>query len=478
MVRPERRTKSDLAAVAAIVAVVLVGATILWLRSDARATVSESANAPVSTPSAPATVPAGLAEVWRAPSSATPEPVVVGSSVVTGEGSETIGRDPVTGAQRWRYARNLPLCTIGAEWNRAIAVYRKGSFCSEVTSLEGSTGKRGPQRNSDAKPGTRLLSDGTYVTATGQRSVESWRSDLVRTQQFGLPPDLKNPDNGMSRPPCEYTSTAVNDDRVALIEQCPQDSGGRITVIKARPEDDEKPEEVISTGVGSPEAAVVGVSETHTAVLLRNRSTVLIYNNSTASVQEQFTVPEGVGPAPADGVEPTSTQRLWTVSVQPQEISDISRTARALAVELGRIDPRITEESILAGAAATPPGKPYQVAVLSDDEHQRVAKKIDNLSGVELGGIVYWHTGKATVALDANTFARLWAVPATVGPGTLFGGELVLPVQNGVAVHDRTTGAFKRLIPVDRQGYPGMVSLNTVGDVLLEQRGPSVVALR
>jgi hypothetical protein len=283
VVRPERRTRTDLAVVALIVVAVLAGGAVLWFNSDARATVSEPAAQPIPEPPAAAGVPPVLTEAWRATSPATPVPVVAGPAVVTGSGNEVLGHDPMTGQVAWRYARDIPLCTVGAEWDRAIAVYRKSENCSEVTSLRGPTGVRGPQRNSDAEFGTQLLSDGTYVTATGQRSFESWRSDLVRTQQFGLPPAVKNPGNNMVRRECTYSSIAVGDERVGAVENCPQEQG-RVTVLKTHPEDDEKPEEVFSVSLGSNAAGVVAVTDEHVAVVLRDRSEVVVFNNSGSAV--------------------------------------------------------------------------------------------------------------------------------------------------------------------------------------------------
>ncbi|GAA0538145.1 hypothetical protein GCM10011581_05070 [Saccharopolyspora subtropica] len=283
MVRPERRTRTDLAAVALILVAVVVSAAALWWYSDARATVSQTAARPLPDVPEATGVPAALTEIWRAPSPATPVPVVAGPAVVTGQGQEVLGRDPLTGRAAWRYARDIPLCTIGSEWDRAIAVYRKSHNCSEVTSLRGTTGVRGPQRNSDAEFGTRLLTDGTYVTATGRRSFESWRSDLVRTQQFGMPPAVKNPDNNMTRPGCTYSSIAVGEERVGIVEDCPRELG-RITVIKAHPQDDEKPEEVFSVGLGSTSAAVVAVTDERVAVVLRDRGEVVVYDTSGRTV--------------------------------------------------------------------------------------------------------------------------------------------------------------------------------------------------
>ncbi|WP_237710505.1 hypothetical protein [Saccharopolyspora spinosa] len=400
LVRPERRTRTDLAVVALIAVAALVGGAVLWFNSDARATVSETAAQPIPEPPAATGVPPTLTEAWRATSPATPIPVVAGPAVVTGSGNEVLGHDPLTGQVAWRYARDLPLCTVGTEWDRAIAVFRKSENCSEVTSLRGPTGVRGPQRNSDAEFGTQLLADGTYVTATGQRSFESWRSDLVRTQQFGMPPAVKNPGNNLTRPECTYSSIGVGDERIGAVESCPGEQG-RITVLKTHPEDDEKPEEVFSVILGSTSAGIVAVNDKHVAVVLRDRSQVVVYNNN-GSLVTTFPVRAGTPDLRAN-VQVESTAK---------------------------------------------------------------------------GRRIYWHTGVDTIALDPGTLTPLWTAPDTLGPGVGFGGKLLVPVPGGLAVVDAVTGNPERVIPVDRGGYTGPIQLTTVGPMLLEQRGDTLVALR
>ncbi|MER6991744.1 hypothetical protein ABT337_15895 [Saccharopolyspora hirsuta] len=401
VVRPERLTRTDLVVVALIAVAVVVTGTVLWFNSDARATVSEVAAQPLPEPPAAEGVPATLTEAWRAPSPATPVPVVAGPAAVTGAGNEVLGRDPLTGEVAWRYARDIPLCTVGGEWDRAIAVFRKSLNCSETTSLRGPTGVRGPQRNGDAELGTQLLSDGTYVTATGQRTFESWRSDLVRTQQFGIPPAIKNPDNNMKRPDCTYSSIAVGDERTAVVENCPRELG-RITVVKTKPEDDEKPEEVLSVGLGSASAGVVAVTDKHVAVVERDHSAVVVLDSSGREVAH------------------------------------------------------------------------YPVRVGTPDFRANVQVEATTTTADR----IYWHTGADTVALDPATLTPLWTAPDTLGPGVGFGGKLLVPVPEGLAVLDPATGARERVIPVDRAGHTGPVQLNAVGPVVLEQRGDTLVALR
>lgn len=468
MVRPERRTQADLVAVALIAVAILAGVTVLWQFSDARATVSERAPK-AREPSSATAVPATLDVAWQAPSPATPVPAVAGPSIITGAGGEVLGRDPASGQIRWRYARDIPLCTVGTAWGQAIAVHRKAHHCSEVTALEGTTGERGPQRNSDAELGTQLLSDGTYVTTSGN-TVESWRSDLVRTQQYGVPKALRNPDNNLPRPECRRASVGVGDDLVSVIEKCPRDSLDRLTVIKAKPEDDEEPEEVFSNGIGSTNAGIVAVNQTRTAVVLRDQHKLEVYDAQGDSVG-QFDLPPTTGD---EAVLPKAPEQLRTVRLDPKQTKDLPKVAKSMATALREVQPGITEQSILTMAA----GGPTRVAALQEDDHERVEDALDGLPGVSFGSILYWHTGTATVALDATSLTPLWNIPDTLGPGALFGGKLLVPVRAGLAVVNPGTGVPQRTIPVDRKDYAGPVQLDSVGDVVLEQRGDQLVALR
>lgn len=477
MVRPERRRTSDLVAVALLLVAAVAAGTLVWLRSDARATVSEPAPRPLTAEEPADHVPAELHEAWRAPSAATPVPVIAGPAAVSAEGNEVVGHDPVTGQPRWRYARDLPLCTVGSEWGRALAVYRKQQNCSEVSSLQGRTGVRGPARNSDAEFGTRLLSDGTYVTATGHRVLNTWRSDLVRTQQYGIMPALKNPDNNLQRPHCSYGSTAVGNGRIAVIETCPQEPSKRLTVLKAHPDDNEKPEQVFSTLVGGQDALAVAVTSSRTAVFLRDQNRLVVFNNSTGSVQQQYPMSAAGTTAPPDGIAEVSTDRLWTISLRP-DVPQRERTARSLAAALSRFDPRITEQSLLAGMASAAPDRPYKVISLDDAQYKVVEDRLRGLGGAETSGLLYWSTGNTAVTLDVATLAPLWTVPGALGPGALHGGKLLVPVRDGIAVVDRNQGRQERIIPVDRQGWQGPVGLDSTGNTLLEQRGPTLVALR
>jgi hypothetical protein len=147
MVRPERRTRSDVIAAAVIAVVVAVVAGIIWWTSDARATDSRSFAGQVTAPAAATAVPTGLRQLWTARSAKTVRPVAVGGAVITGDGGTVDGRDPATGSVLWTYARDRELCGVTSIYNYAVAVYPDTRGCGQVSTIDGSTGRRGPTRS-------------------------------------------------------------------------------------------------------------------------------------------------------------------------------------------------------------------------------------------------------------------------------------------------------------------------------------------
>lgn len=286
MVRPERRRPADLVAAAALTVAVVVAAVLFFRTSDAATTVAQPAAAPPpAAPTEPAVLPPSLAPAWEAPSAATPVPVVLSGTVVTGSGdaagSDVLGRDLLSGAVRWRYHRVEPLCTVGVGFGDAIAVYRRGNYCSEVTALQPATGARGPQRNADVRPGTRLLAEPGHVTATGTDYLEVWRSDLVATLEYGAYPTPAQPGR-QPRTGCGYGSVAVAAGRVGVLERCPGDPGDRLTVLRADGPGADQPQEEFSTVLDGRGARLVALSADREAVLLPDPARLEVLDNTGA----------------------------------------------------------------------------------------------------------------------------------------------------------------------------------------------------
>ncbi|KAA9155147.1 hypothetical protein FPZ12_030355 [Amycolatopsis acidicola] len=413
-VAPKRDRRSpwnrprDRAITAVIAVVVVLGGVLIWAGSESRATVSETAQPGPALPASPAAVPATLSELWQAPSGATPSPVADSTAVITASGGEVDGRDPLTGQVRWRYSRDLPLCTVGEAWSGALALYRKDgvnneSGCSEVVALDADTGHRTAQRTGSAQLGTRLATDGTYVTAFGPTLLNTWRDDLVETAEYGKVPALVNPDK-QPRVGCTYGSMTMASSRVGVIERCPGDPGDRLTVYRAVPKESDSPQVSYSQLLPGTTGRIVAMSGDYTAVAMaKERQLVLFGSDGNQVATYPLDVPaEDLAHDPVGGVPVTSS------------------------------------------TAAN----------------------------------VYWFTGSKVVALARDNLTPKWTLSSALGPGVLFDHQLVVPIQGGLAVLNESDGSTIRTIGVDRHGYTGPVRLSSLGPVLLEQRGDTLVALR
>ncbi|PPK66790.1 hypothetical protein CLV40_109175 [Actinokineospora auranticolor] len=408
-------------------ALLIVWAVVTWRTSDLRATTSETAPGAPLTPAAPVEFPLSLGEVWRAESPATPVPAVTGPTVVTAGGNEVQGRDPRTGDVRWRYARDLTLCTVAPidtvppqrlEVPRnVIALYgtdggllpagdsRVGGGCSEATSLDGGTGARAAARHLDSEFGTRLFGDGDHVTSTGARFVINMRSDLVTASYYGTRPTIV-----WSRPNlrkgCAYGSMGLWGGRAGVIERCPGEAGDRLTVYRVQTapgKDPDEVEEVFSLLTG-PSARLVAMTDSHIAIALPDPARVVVFDQAGQQVGE------------------------YPVQVPDGELR------------------------------ADPPGRV--------------------VSGFLGGSAFYWHTGTVTVALSRDDLRPLWRVEGALGAGVEFAGRLLVPRAGELAVVDPVSGAVGGRFPVDRGDHTGPVAMSTIGPIVLEQRGSTLVALR
>jgi hypothetical protein len=314
--RPERRRRSDVV-VAVALAVVLIGvAVVLWVTSDAAGTTSRPAAEPIAAPPAATGVPTAVTEAWRAPSGATVAPVVAGPAVVTGDGHLVVGRDALTGQERWSYERDRPLCTVAAGFPRAddgrgrvLALYAEDpQWCSELTALRPDTGERAGASNPDVRPGTRLLASGSSVVATGTDYLEVMRSDLVKTLEYGAVP-VPVQVREQPRPGCAHASTVLGTDRLGIVERCPGEGSDRLSLVATDGDDGfEKPDVDFSVLLPGTGAVVVAVSAERVAVALPGPARLLLYDHAGQLTGEhRLDVPDSDLTDPPGGAVATAT---------------------------------------------------------------------------------------------------------------------------------------------------------------------------
>jgi hypothetical protein len=270
MVKPERRTKADVLAAAAIAAVVALAAALIWWTSDARATISRPGVGPAPSPRLAHQVPASLKQLWTAPNAPTDQPVVVAGTVVTADGRAVQGRYPDTGKVRWSYSRSSDLCGVAGVYRFAVAVYRDDRGCGQVSTIDGSTGRRGPARSSYADKRVKLSSDGTTVLSAGDTRLELWRSDMVRMLSYGEIDARVKPSSKGLHTGCRLVSAAASSAAVSVLGACGSQADLRLTLLRPSKEEDEPelrdvPEPGIGVGSG---ARVLTVAETKTLLYL------------------------------------------------------------------------------------------------------------------------------------------------------------------------------------------------------------------
>src|SRR5436305_6354707 len=268
MVRPERRTKGDILAAAAIAVVVAATASLIWWTSDARATISRPATVPVPAPTPAREVPRALKQLWTARSPATTAPVLVSGTVATGDGRQVDGRDPGTGQSRWSYARDTDLCGVSWVYHYAVAVFKDDRGCGQVSTLDGSTGRRGAARSGYADSRVRLSSDGTTVLSAGDTRLELWRSDMVRMLAYGETDARVKPSARGLHSGCRLVSAAASSSAVSVLESCKSQADLRLVLLRPGKEDDEPEQHLVTEpGIGPDSGArVLTVWENRTAV--------------------------------------------------------------------------------------------------------------------------------------------------------------------------------------------------------------------
>ena len=104
------------------------------------------------------------------------------------------------------------------------------------------------------------------------------------------------------------------------------------------------------------------------------------------SAQQRLALREVLAEPPAvvdrAGAPLLTTQTVVTVALDRSKTPDLPGVAAHLAAALRGFDPQITQQSIIAGANAAPPGQPSAVAMLRESDYQSVRDRIHELPGV------------------------------------------------------------------------------------------------
>jgi glucose dehydrogenase len=160
-------TVAGLVAAAAVVAV----AVPVVRHSDAlTTTIRTAADSPAVPPTTP--LPAGVRQLWTAPTGTATAPVEGPTVIATGP-DRVAGLDPATGKERWSYERgNARLCGTTRQDGVVVALFAKSHGCRDLIALDAATGARRWYRTLELRTDATLTSgSGVAVATAGNQQI-------------------------------------------------------------------------------------------------------------------------------------------------------------------------------------------------------------------------------------------------------------------------------------------------------------------
>lgn len=286
--------------------VVVIAAAVVLPGSAAHSSFDTSAD-PIPSYSPSVAEPVALKHEFDTPSTETGAPLVTrGELVTTDEDGTLVGRAAGTGQETWRYSHPGTSCGSAFFADSVVTVHHGAAGCSDVTALDPTRQIYTATRQGAADDALTLHTSGQHVLALGSERLEIWRTDLVRTVEYGRVDAPQEP--GMQpRSGCALHSAGLDDTDFAVAERCPGETSERLTVSRTSPEDSRKPEERGSDVTGADRMRVLAVG--HGAVLAAQeaagRWTVERYTVAAANRLEHRTVME-LPRAPEDVTDPAA----------------------------------------------------------------------------------------------------------------------------------------------------------------------------
>ena len=418
---PERRTRADLA-VTAVIAIGAVGLGLAtWWGSDARdadlQVYSPATQWSDSVSAGAQPVPTTVEQAWSAPTKTSGLLVDARGGVGIEKADGTFEMlDADSGTPLWSYHRSEALCAAAIVWDQANLVYEGPKGCGQAVSIKAATGEYEATRDALAPQSVDVFHSRDKLGLISPKTVELWRSDLVRTVIVGNQEAPAKP-NLQEHLECTFTSALTRTSLLATAQTCPGQEKKLVRLLKTVPKESDQPEKI-----------------------------------------HEFTVPAG--------------SELVAIGQQAAVIyiPGNGRPARDPADNLGARFQVLNKDGTFQQypAQVAPPLQPTPGGPEGIYEPQTA----------DLAHNMTWFDGARLVAFKPGSMEPDYVVEGALGTGASMGQRLLVPTAEGIAVVNWTTGKTERTIPVDRGGYAGPVTLRVAGKTIVEQRGEQIVALR
>lgn len=350
---PLRRRPADLLATAALTTLAAVTVGGAWFTAPVRSAHLDTAEESSLQQPGMTTIPEQLSEVFSAEATALPgvyQPVVDAGLVFTHD-THTVRALDDTGQQRWSYSReDREICSLGQAWDKVVVTYRSGVGCGDVVALRSSDGRYAGTRSSVNDEQPFQLASNDRVGIVGPTRLDLWRSDLVRTVEYGGV-EAKQEPGLQPHQDCEITSALTRTELLAVAEICPEtpENQGHATLrlMDATPEESRTPEIHASVELPSPGARLVAVGQDSAAVYSPGETTELVafdrkgkeLSRSAISPSPLLDDPEGVFVPPMADLPHHMTwfdgSRLYLLKPDTLEVTSVIEGVLGTGVDVG-----------------------------------------------------------------------------------------------------------------------------------------------
>ena len=272
---PLRRTRGDLIATGVIAGVSALLLGTAFFTAPARDAHLVAAEEEQEDYGQLAVVPKSFSEGFSLPDTSGRDQPLVASGMVITYNDNTLSATTPEGETVWTYERPNELCLLDQAWGKVVATYRDNAGCGDVVSIDAKTGQYAGTRSAPAPDKVTSLASNDRTGYASDDRVEIWRSDMVRTAEYGYVEAKQEPDMQPNED-CIITSALTRSELLAVTETC--GDGSYLRLQKATPEDSRKPEIEADVEI-DPQAYLVAVSQDAAAVYDPSKSEVLTYNN-------------------------------------------------------------------------------------------------------------------------------------------------------------------------------------------------------
>lgn len=298
-------SRKDWIATGVITAVCALAVGGAYFTSDIRSAALTTENTPGDVEvQVLAEAPNKLAEAYALDNAGVPgehKPLVTAGLVITND-ARTVHATNQDGSEAWSYSRkNDDICSLGTAWNKVVVTYRTGVGCGDVVSIDAATGQYANTRSAINSEDVVSVTSNDRIGTVSTDRIDLWRSDLVRTVEYG---DVEAPQEPDMQPnaDCTISSALTRTENVALTESCPNESGTWMRLMKGTPEDSRKPE--VTTNVQLPEdgARLVAIGQEAATAYVPGPTPALRSFDKTGTETATRTVAES--PAVTEGTTP------------------------------------------------------------------------------------------------------------------------------------------------------------------------------